>query len=123
LAIDADLFKQAVLNLMLNAEHAMPDGGELIMTTRHEGSSVVLDVTDTGVGMTEEVRTRIFDPFFSTRSGGSGLGLPTTRRIIEAHGGSIDVHSVPGKGSRFSVRLPEPALAHLDSADGSLVES
>jgi signal transduction histidine kinase len=109
LAIDADLFKQAVFNLMLNAEHAMPDGGELIMTTRHDGSSVVLDVTDTGVGMSEDIRARIFEPFFSTRSSGSGLGLPTTRRIIEAHGGSIEVQSVPGKGSRFSIRLPEPA--------------
>ena len=114
LAIDADQFKQAVLNLMLNAQHAMPDGGELIMTTRHDGSSVALDVTDTGVGMTEEVLTRIFDPFFSTRSGGSGLGLPTTRRIIEAHGGSIEVQSVPGKGSRFSVRLPVLAEATVE---------
>ena len=114
LAIDADLFKQAVLNLMLNAQHAMPDGGELIMTTRHDGNSVVLDVTDTGVGMTEEVLARIFDPFFSTRSGGSGLGLPTTRRIIEAHAGSIEVQSVPGKGSRFSVRLPVLADAKAE---------
>jgi signal transduction histidine kinase len=123
LAIDGDLFKQAVLNLMLNAQHAMPDGGELIMTTRHDGSSVVLDVTDTGVGMTEEVRARIFDPFFSTRSGGSGLGLPTSRRIIEAHGGSIEVQSVPGKGSRFSVRLPAPPSAGPGPADGSFSES
>jgi signal transduction histidine kinase len=108
LPIDADLFKQAVLNLMLNAEHAMAEGGELIMTTRADGRGVVLDVIDTGVGMEEDVRAKIFDPFYSTRPGGSGLGLPTTRKIIESHGGSIEVYSVPGKGSRFSIRLPTP---------------
>ncbi len=107
--IDADLFKQAVLNLILNAEHAMAEGGELIMTTRREGHWIVLDVIDTGAGMPEGVQMRIFDPFYSTRPGGSGLGLPTTRKIIEAHGGTIEVDSLPGKGSRFSIRLPEPA--------------
>ena len=104
--IDPDLFKQALLNLVLNAEHAMPAGGELMLTTRREGPSIVLDVIDTGVGMTEEVRARIFDAFFSTRPAGSGLGLPTARKIIEAHGGTIQVQSEPGKGSQFTVRLP-----------------
>ncbi len=104
--LDADLFKQALLNLVLNAEHAMPSGGELILTTRREGRWVILDVTDTGVGMTEEVRSRIFEAFFSTRSVGSGLGLPTTRKIVEAHGGTIHVQSEAGKGSQFTIRLP-----------------
>jgi two-component system, NtrC family, sensor histidine kinase HydH len=104
--LDRDLFKQAILNLVLNAEHAMPSGGELILTTRHEEPWVVLDVIDTGQGMPEPVCARIFDPFFSTRSGGSGLGLPTTRKIIEAHGGTIRVQSEPGKGSQFTVQLP-----------------
>ena len=104
--IDADLFKQALLNLVLNAEHAMPSGGELMLTTRREEAWVVLDVIDTGVGMTEEVCARIFDAFFSTRPAGSGLGLPTARKIIEAHGGTIQVQSEPGKGSQFTVRLP-----------------
>ena len=113
--IDADLFKQAVLNLMLNAEHAMPEGGELIMTTRREGRWVVLDVIDTGMGMEEDVRARIFDPFYSTRPAGSGLGLPTTRKIVESHGGSIEVQSVPGKGSRFSIRLPARVVASPQS--------
>ena len=108
--LDADMFKQAVLNLMLNAEHAMAEGGgELILTTRHDGPWVVLDVTDTGSGMTADVQAKIFDPFYSTRPGGSGLGLPTTRKIVESHGGAIEVQSVPGKGSRFSLRLPAPA--------------
>jgi signal transduction histidine kinase len=113
LPLDADLFKQAVLNLMLNAEHAMAEGGEMIMTTRRDGGEIALDVIDTGQGMTEDVESRIFDPFYSTRPGGSGLGLPTTRKIIEAHGGTILVQSVPGKGSRFSIRLPAPAPAEV----------
>jgi two-component system sensor histidine kinase HydH len=104
--IDVDLFKQALLNLVLNADHAMPSGGELILTTRREGPSIVLDVIDTGEGMTDEVRTRIFDAFFSTRAAGSGLGLPTTRKIVESHGGTIHVRSDPGKGSQFTIRIP-----------------
>jgi two-component system sensor histidine kinase HydH len=104
--LDVDLFKQALLNLVLNAQHAMPAGGELILTTRRDGNWVVLDVIDTGLGMTEEVRERIFEAYFSTRPGGSGLGLPTTRKIVEAHGGAILVQSEPGKGSQFSIRLP-----------------
>jgi two-component system, NtrC family, sensor histidine kinase HydH len=104
-ALDVDLFKQALLNLILNAEHAMPDGGELMLVTRRDGDDAVLDVIDTGLGMTEEVRARVFDAFYSTRPGGSGLGLPTARKIVEAHGGTIAVQSVPGKGSQFTVRL------------------
>jgi two-component system, NtrC family, sensor histidine kinase HydH len=113
LELDRDLFKQAVLNLVLNAEHAMPSGGELILTTRYEEPWVVLDVIDTGKGMPESVRAKIFDAFFSTKPGGSGLGLPTTRKIIEAHGGTIRVQSEPGKGSQFTVKLPvlRPAAA------------
>jgi signal transduction histidine kinase len=104
--LDVDLFKQAVLNLILNAEHAMPEAGELILRTRREGSWNVLDVIDTGTGMTEEVRTHVFEAFYSTRPGGSGLGLPTTRKIVEAHAGTIHVQSVAGKGSQFTIRLP-----------------
>jgi signal transduction histidine kinase len=121
--IDVDLFKQALLNLVLNAQHAMPSGGELILTTRREGPFVVLDVIDTGEGMTDEVRARIFDAFFSTRSGGSGLGLPTTRKIVEAHGGGIHVQSKPGTGSQFTIRLPaggvQPQIAEPPAASGS----
>jgi signal transduction histidine kinase len=106
LSIDVELFRQALLNLLINARQAMPDGGELMLRTRSDGPWNVLEVTDTGVGMTEEVRSRVFDPFFSTRPGGSGLGLPTARKIVEAHGGSIRVQSEPGKGSQFIIRLP-----------------
>ena len=104
--LDVDLFKQALWNLVRNAHHAMPDGGELILQTRLEGDSAVLDVTDTGAGMTEDVAARVFDAFYSTKPGGSGLGLPTTRKVVEAHGGSISLQSEPGQGSRFTIRLP-----------------
>jgi two-component system sensor histidine kinase HydH len=106
LDLDVDLFRQALLNLLINARLAMPDGGELMLRTRGEGDWNVLEVTDTGVGMSEEVRTKVFDAFYSTRSGGSGLGLPTTRKIVEAHDGTIQVESEPGKGARFTIRLP-----------------
>lgn len=110
--LDVDLFKQALLNLILNAEHAMPDGGELMLRTRYDPPSIVLEVTDTGLGMSEEVRAHIFDAFYSTRAGGSGLGLPTTRKIVEAHNGTIHVQSVPGKGSQFTLRLPDGEADH-----------
>ena len=104
--LHVEMFKQALLNLTLNALHAMPEGGELILTSRREGAYAVLDVTDTGAGIPLDVLGKIFDPFFSTRPGGSGLGLPTSRKIIEAHGGTLTVQSEPGKGSRFTVRIP-----------------
>ncbi len=104
--LDVDLFRQALLNLFINARQAMPDGGDLMLRTSSDGPCNVLVVTDTGVGMPEDVRARVFDTFYSTRPGGSGLGLPTTRKIIEAHGGTIDVQSEPGKGSQFLLRMP-----------------
>jgi signal transduction histidine kinase len=110
-ALDADLFKQALLNLMLNAEQAMPQGGELIVQACAENGGVRLDLIDTGIGMTAEQATRVFRPFFTTKPGGTGLGLPTTKRIVEAHDGTIAVQSEPGKGTKFTVRLPIPAPA------------
>ncbi len=109
IALEPELFKQAILNLTLNALHAMPDGGELILTTRLEPSFAVLEVVDTGQGIPPDSLKRIFDAFYSTRPGGSGLGLPTVRRIVEAHGGTIDVQSELGKGTKFRIRLPLPS--------------
>jgi signal transduction histidine kinase len=104
--LEVDLFKQAMLNLLVNAQQAMPGGGELILTTRHDGDFVAIEVIDTGVGIAPEIQGRVFDAFFSTRKGGTGLGLPTTRKIIQAHGGEISLESTPGMGSKFTVRLP-----------------
>ena len=104
--LDVDLFKQALWNLIRNAQHAMPDGGDLILRTHRDGEVAVLDVIDTGVGMDDLVAAQVFDAFYTTRPGGSGLGLPTTRKIVEAHGGSITLQSEPGQGTMFTLRLP-----------------
>jgi len=105
-AMDRDMLKQALLNLMLNAEQAMPDGGQLTIQAMAESGHVVLSLIDTGQGMTADILAKIFRPFFSTKPGGSGLGLATTRKIIFAHGGSIDVQSEAGRGTKFTIRLP-----------------
>jgi signal transduction histidine kinase len=105
--LDVDLFKQALLNLLLNAEQAMTAGGELIVQARFaEPDWVRVDVIDSGAGMSEETTAKCFKPFHTTKPGGSGLGLPTTRRIVEMHGGRIEVQSEPGKGTQFTLWLP-----------------
>src|SRR5207302_8115016 len=103
--------RQALLNLMLNAVQAMPGGGELTFQATVENQYVALSLIDTGTGIAAELLPKIFKPFFSTKSksGGSGLGLPTTKKIIEAHGGAIEVQSEIGKGTKFTIRLPVPA--------------
>lgn len=105
--LDRDLFKQALLNLMLNAEQAMPDGGEITLQTRGEGDLVCLDIIDTGTGIEPDEIAKIFRPFHTTKPGGTGLGLATTRKIVQAHGGEIDVQSEPGLGTKFTIRLPK----------------
>jgi signal transduction histidine kinase len=104
--LDVDLFKQALLNLMLNAEQAMPEGGQLIIQGECESGRVDLSLIDTGKGMSAEVLAKIFQPFYSTKPGGSGLGLPTTRKIIMAHGGTLEAQSEVGRGTKFTIRLP-----------------
>ena len=105
-SLDRELFKQALLNLLLNAQQAMPEGGQVTVQARHENGEVRLDVIDTGVGMTADALAKCFQPFHTTKPGGNGLGLPTTRRIVEMHGGRITVQSEPGKGTQFTIWLP-----------------
>ncbi len=105
-SLDRELMKQALLNLLLNAQQAMPKGGEVTLQASAEGPFVVLSVIDTGKGMAPEVLQKAFKPFYSTREGGTGLGLPTTKKILEAHGGALTAESASGKGTRFSLRLP-----------------
>jgi two-component system, NtrC family, sensor histidine kinase HydH len=105
-SLDADLFEKALLNLMLNAEDAMPDGGTLTLQIRPDGNGVLLAVIDTGSGVPAELLPRVFEPFVTTKPDGFGLGLATARRIVQAHGGEIACHSEPGCGTRFTVWLP-----------------
>lgn len=107
--LDAEAFFGALINLVLNAEQAMPQGGQLVFRTRATASGVALELIDTGHGMDERTAAHVFDAFFSTRPGGSGLGLPTARKLIEAHGGSIAVQSELGRGTQFTIELPIPA--------------
>jgi signal transduction histidine kinase len=108
----ADHFQmeQLFLNLVLNAVQAMPRGGDLVLRTRVVEDSVVAEVRDTGSGISEEIRDRVFDPFFTTREvgEGTGLGLAVSDSIIAAHGGSIEVKSTLGVGSIFRVEFPLP---------------
>ncbi|MBY0521759.1 MAG: two-component sensor histidine kinase [Gemmataceae bacterium] len=107
-SLDGDLFKQAILNLMLNAQQAMENGGELTIQAEKlaDSAAIELSLIDTGQGMTDEVKAKVFRPFFSTKPGGNGLGLPTTRKIVQAHGGTIAVQSELGRGTKFTIRLP-----------------
>lgn len=104
--VDPRLIKQAVLNLMLNGMQAMPDGGDLILSVSKDATHVAIQVTDTGKGMPEDVRQKIFQAYFSLRKGGTGLGLAMAKRIVDEHQGEISVCSEVGKGSSFAVRLP-----------------
>lgn len=104
--LDRQLFRQVLINLAQNARQAMPDGGVLELQTRSQATQVLLDVIDTGHGMDAKTQARMFDIFYSTKSNGSGLGLPTVRRVIEAHGGTIQCASEPSRGTQFTISLP-----------------
>ena len=103
---NATQLKQVMLNLVLNAMEAMPDGGDLVIELYPERGGVVIRLQDTGVGMDEETVAQIFDPFYSTKREGTGLGLAVTYGIIEGHGGTIQVDSQPMQGTTFTIWLP-----------------
>jgi len=109
----SDQIKQVFLNMVINAIEAMPQDGDLIITSRLESNSdeggekwLRVSFADNGIGLSPEELKRIFEPFYTTKSRGTGLGLSVSYGIVERHGGHIDVKSVPGKGTLFSVRLP-----------------
>jgi two-component system, NtrC family, sensor histidine kinase HydH len=105
--IDLTAIKQAILNLLINAQQAMPDGGQIyIRVSKHGDSMVRIDVIDTGPGIPEDGREKVFQAYYSTKKAGSGLGLATTRQLVRAHGGQILLYSEPGRGSCFTILLP-----------------
>lgn len=104
--VDTYLLKQAILNLFINAQQAMDAGGEIIVRTDKQKNNAIIEISDTGKGIEPDKLTRVFDAYYSSKSRGSGLGLPTTRKIIEAHNGGITLNSEPGKGTSFIIKLP-----------------
>lgn len=112
--VDREAFHGAILNLLINAEQAIENGGQIVVRTYTMSDGVCIDLIDNGCGMDEETCAQVFDAFFSTKSGGSGLGLPTMRKVIEAHNGTIFVQSEPGLGTQFSIKLPFPPRLAAD---------
>jgi signal transduction histidine kinase len=106
--LDPETVQAALVNLVKNAMEAMPNGGQLFARTRLTRTGVALDLIDTGCGMDDKTAMKMFEAFYTTKNGGSGLGLPTARKIIEAHGGRIDVHSEVGRGTQFTLEFPTP---------------
>jgi signal transduction histidine kinase len=120
--LDAQLMRQALLNLLLNAVQAMPQGGTITVRVAEEASggarTLKLDIEDQGVGVPVEVRRKMFQPFFTTKAKGTGLGLAVVKRIVDAHHGDIRVASAPGKGSVFMLIIPEnPIIDEEEEAD------
>ncbi|MEM9369314.1 MAG: ATP-binding protein [Planctomycetota bacterium] len=107
--LHSDALQSALMNLTKNALEAMTGGGQLYARTYSTRGSVALDLIDTGSGLEDAVLLHMFEPFYSTKDGGSGLGLPTARKIIEAHGGRISVQSELGRGTKFTLEFPVPA--------------
>ncbi len=108
LQLDERYFKQALLNIVKNAIPAMPDGGQLIIRTLRRGDEVEVQVKDTGVGMDEETMQKVFEPYFTTKESGSGIGLTLVYKIIKEHLGEVSVSSREGVGTTFTITLPVP---------------
>lgn len=107
LSIDAALFKSALLNLLVNAVQAMPEGGEVLVSIRENPKNVIISISDTGTGISEENMAKLYNPFFTTKQEGNGLGLVEVQKVVQAHGGTIDVSSTLEKGTTFVIKLPK----------------
>jgi signal transduction histidine kinase len=104
--VDRNLIARSLTNIVENALHAMPGPGTLAVTAREENDRVHIRVSDTGVGMDEEALARAFEPYFSTKASGTGLGLPIAKRNVELSGGTIAVQSVRDRGTTVEIALP-----------------
>lgn len=110
--LDVNHFKQALLNIIVNGQQAMENGGDLIVRSHREGKQISIDITDTGAGIAPENLEKIFNVYWSNKKGGTGLGLAFTRRIIEEHGGDILVQSEPNVGTQVTIQLPASPSAN-----------
>ncbi len=106
LSLDPELIKTCIFNVILNAFQSMPSGGDFTVATTTENHKVQIVIQDTGIGVSKENLPKLFDPFFSTKSTGLGLGLAMTKRVVEEHGGKVDFLSTEGKGSTMTITLP-----------------
>jgi signal transduction histidine kinase len=122
--IDVDLVKQALLNIVLNGVQAMPQGGTLLMALKREGENALIMVRDQGTGIPENIRDKVFNLYFTTKSGGSGIGLAMAYRVVQLHHGSLEFTSITDHGTTFYLRFPiteiaangeAPAVAKEDS--------
>jgi len=105
--VDPLLMRRALVNIFSNAIQAMPDGGTLLVSAASEGGAIRLSVMDNGVGMSKETLSRLFQPLFTTKAKGMGMGLAVIKRIVEAHNGSINIQSEPGEGTTVTIILPQ----------------
>ena len=123
-AADPDLLHRAISNLVLNAMDAMPQGGTLTVRSRSAAENILLEICDTGAGLTPEECERLFTPYYTSKQHGTGLGLAIVQSVISDHGGRISVRSEPGRGSTFTIELPRhmeklSALPKAESASSS----
>jgi len=104
--VDTDFVKQAILNVVLNGVQAMPRGGTLAISAQREDEVVVTEIRDQGAGIPHEIQDKIFELYFTTKKGGTGIGLAQTYQILQWHYGSVDFESLDGQGTTFRLRLP-----------------
>jgi two-component system sensor histidine kinase HydH len=121
---DVDRLQQVMMNVLLNALQAMEEGGTLTVAIANSenGADVELRITDTGVGIEPELLSQVFYPYFTTKQGGTGIGLAISQKIIVDHGGSIDMESEPGKGTTVIIRLPAHGPARSDGDPSRSIE-
>jgi two-component system, sensor histidine kinase FlrB len=110
LTADREMFRRALLNLVLNAIDVMPDGGNLVITSYDSPRGFELEIADSGPGLTEEVKRRAFEPFYSTKQNGTGLGLAIVYHVAEAHGGTVTAQNCPEGGAAFTIKIPRRSM-------------
>jgi len=110
LTADREMVRRALLNLVLNAIDVMPDGGDLVITSYDGAGGFEIEVADSGPGLTEEDRRRVFEPFYTTKQNGTGLGLAIVYHIAEAHGGTVTATNCPEGGAAFTIKFPRKSM-------------